>query len=350
MPEKRMRKTSWAALFVVCAAALATLAAAPAPQGSGYHQLKKLTLGGEGAWDYLSADPVSHRLFISRGSHIMVVDADGNVVGDIPNLQGTHGAQLVPELGRGFSSNGRSNSVTILDLKTLAPISEVKLPAADGPDGFMYDPASKSVFVFNARSHDATAVNAKTGEVGGTVPLGGKPEAAAADGAGHAWVNIEDKAQLVEFDSKEYKVLNTSPLPNCEEPTGMAIDIAHKRLFIGCHSKVMLVTDYAGKVVASVPIGQGVDAASFDPATGFAFASCGDGTITVAHEDSPDKYTVVETISTQRGARTMALDTANHRVFTVTSDFGPPPAATADNPNPRPSQVPGTFTLLIYGR
>jgi hypothetical protein len=240
--------------------------------------------------------------------------------------------------------------VTIFDLKTLAPISEVKLPAADGPDGFLYDPASKNVFVFNARSHDATAVNAKTGEVGGTVPLGGKPEAAAADGAGHAWVNVEDKAQLVEFDTKEFKVLNTFPLATCEEPTGMAIDTAHKRLFIGCHSKVMLVTDYAGKVVASVPIGQGVDAASFDPATGFAFASCGDGTITVAHEDSPDKYTVVENISTQRGARTMALDTANHRVFTVTSDFGPPPAATADNPNPRPSQVPGTFTLLIYGR
>lgn len=345
-----MRKMSWAVLFAFCVAAFATLTAAPAPEGSGYHLLKKLTLGGEGGWDYLSADPVSHRLFISRGTHIMVVDADGNVVGDIPNLQGTHGAQLVPEAGRGFSSNGQSNSVTIFDLKTLAATSEVKLPAADGPDGFLYDPATKSVFVFNARSQDATAVNAKTGEVAGTVPLGGKPEAAAADGAGHVWVNIEDKAQLVEFDSKTFKVLNTWPLPTCEEPTGMAIDTAHKRLFIGCHSKVMLVTDYAGKVVASVPIGQGVDAASFDPATGFAFASCGDGTIIVAHEDSPDKYTVVDTIATQRGARTMALDTSNHRVFTVTSDFGPPPAATPDNPNPRPTQIPGTFTLLIYGR
>jgi hypothetical protein len=186
--------------------------------------------------------------------------------------------------------------------------------------------------------------------VAGTVPLGGKPEAAQADGAGHAWVNIEDKAQLVEFDSKEFKVLNTWALPTCEEPTGMAIDTAHKRLFIGCHSKVMLVTDYAGKVVASVPIGQGVDAASFDSATQFAFASCGDGTITVAHEDSPDKYTVVETISTQRGARTMALDTANHRVLTVTADFGPAPAPTAENPNPRPVPVTGTFTVLIYGR
>src|SRR5580704_10725510 len=214
-----MRKTSWAVLFLICAAALATLAAAPAPQSSGYRLLKKLTLGGDGGRDYLSVDPASHRLFISRGTHIMVVDADGAVVGDIPNLQGTHGAQIVPEFGRGFSSNGRSNSVTIFDLKTLATINEVKLPAADGPDGFMYDPASKNVFVFNARSHDATGVNAKTGEVAGTVPLGGKPEAAAADGAGHAWVNIEDKAQLVEFDTKEYKVLNTSALPGCEEPT-----------------------------------------------------------------------------------------------------------------------------------
>ncbi len=345
-----MRKTSWTVLFVICAAAFVTVAAAPAPQGSGYHLVKKLTLGGEGAWDYLSADPVSHRVYLSRGSHIMVVDADGTVVGDVPNLMGTHGAQIVPEIGRGFSSNGRSNSVTIFDLKTLAVINEVKLPAADGPDGFMYDPASKNVFVFNARSHDATAVNAKTGEVAGTVPLGGKPEAAQADGKGHVWVNIEDKAQLVEFDSKEFKVLNTWPLATCEEPTGMAIDTEHKRLFIGCHSKVMLVADYDGKVVASVPIGQGVDAANYDPATGFAFISCGDGTITVAHEDSPDKFTVAETISTQRGARTMTLDTGNHRIYTVTSDFGPAPAATAENPNPRPVQVPGTFTLLIYGR
>ena len=345
-----MRKTNWAALVGVCAVAFATLAAAPPPQGTGYHLLKKITLGGQGGWDYLSADPTSHRLFISRGTHIMVLDADGAVVGDIPNVQGTHGAQIVPELGRGFSSNGRANSVTIFDLKTLATINEVKLPAADGPDGFMYDPATMNVFVFNARSKDATAVNAKTGEVGGTVPLGGKPEAATADGKGHAWVNIEDKAQLIEFDTKTSKVLNTWPLANCEEPTGMAIDTEHKRLFIGCHSKVMLVTDYAGKIVASMPIGQGVDATTFDPSSQLAFVSCGDGTITVAHEDSPDKYTVVDTITTQRGARTMGLDTSNHHIFTVTSDFGPPPAATPENPNPRPAQVPGTFTLLIYGK
>jgi hypothetical protein len=180
--------------------------------------------------------------------------------------------------------------------------------------------------------------------------VAGQPEAAQTDGAGHVWVNLENKAQLLEFDAKELKVLNTWPLPGCEEPTGLASDLDHKRLFIVCHSQQMLVADYNGKVVASVPIGQGVDGSAFDPATGLAFASCGDGTITVVHEDSPDRYTVVQTISTQRGARTMALDTANHNVYTVTSEFGPAPAPTADNPRPRPVPIPSTFTLLIYGR
>ena len=345
-----MRRTIWALLFLVCAAGFVTFAATPAPAGSGYHLLKKITLGGEGGWDYLSADPVSHHVYLSRGTHIMVVDADGKVIGDIPNLKGTHGAEVVPDLGRGFSSNGQSNSITIFDLKTLAPISEVNLPAAQGPDGFMYDPASKRVFVFNGRSHDGTAIDAKTGEVAGTIPLTGKPEAAQTDGMGHAWVNIEDKSEMVEFDTKTLKVLGNFPLPNCDEPTGMSIDRVHQRLFIGCHSKVMLVTSYDGKIVASVPIGEGVDAGNFDPTTQLAFASCGDGTITVAHEDSPDKYTVVDTISTQRGARTMTLDTGNHNLYTVTSDLGPPPAATTENPHPRPTQIPGTFTLMIYGK
>lgn len=342
-----MSKAKWGLLVCCVAAWSGWMAAAPAtPQ---YHLLKKVTLGGEGGWDYLSADPMTHRVFISRGTHIMVVDAEGKVVGDIPNVDGTHGAALVPELNRGFSSNGRANSVTIFDLKTLATIKEVKLQA-DGPDGFLYDPATKRVFTFNARSKDASAVDASTGEVLGNVPLGGKPEAAQSDGAGHVWVNIEDKAQLVEFDPKALRVLNTSPLPGCEEPSGMAIDASRKRLFIGCHSKVMLVAGYDGKVVGSVPIGEGIDAANFDPATKLAFASCGDGTITVAHEDTPGKFTVVQTISTQRGARTMTLDTKNHNIYTVTSDFNPPPAPTAENPRPRPVPIPSTFTLLIYGR
>ncbi len=336
--------------LAVCALLLGAIAA-PAPQGSGYHLVKKLTLGGEGGWDYLNADPATHRVYISRATHLMVLSPDGIVLGDIPNLQGTHGAALAPELNRGYTTNGVSNSMTIFDLKTLAVVKEVKLTGADRPDGFLYDPGSGRVFSFNARSQDATAVDAKTGDVAGSVPLGGKPEAATADGKGHVWVNIEDKSQLVEFDSKALKVVHTWPLTGCEEPTGMAIDNAHRRLFSGCHSGQIMVVDYNdGKIVTTVPIGQGVDSTWFDPGTQYVFASCGDGTLTIAHEDSPDKYTVVDTLQTQRGARTMALDTGNHNIYTVSADFNPPPAPTAENPHPRPVPIPSTFTLMIYGR
>jgi len=318
--------------------------------GSGYQLAKKVTLGGMGGWDYLNADPVSHRVYISRGNHVMVVDADGNVVGDIPNLMGTHGAALAPEFNHGFTSNGGSNSVTMFDLKTLAVLGDTKLPDAVGPDGYVYDPASKRVFTFNGRSNNATAVEAKGGDaIAGSVPLGGKPEAAQADGAGHVFVNIEDKDQLLEFDSGTLKVMNTWPLAPCTQPSGMASDVSHKRLFIGCHNNLMVIVDFTtGKVVTTEPIGTGIDADGFDPGTGFAFASCGDGTITVVHEDTPDKYTVVDTIKTQQGARTMAFDTSNHNIYTVTADMTPAPAPTPENPRPRPVIVPNTFTLLIY--
>jgi DNA-binding beta-propeller fold protein YncE len=331
---------------------LGTKAAPPDGAGSGYHLIKKVLLGGAGGWDYLNADPVSHRVFISRGTHVMVLDPNGNVVGDIPNLMGTHGAAIVNEFNHGFTSNGGSNSVTMFDLKTLATISDIKMPDAMGPDGYIYDPASKRVFTFNGRSNNATAVDAKTGDVvTGSVPLGGKPEAGQADGAGHIFVNVEDKDQLLEFDTKTLAVLNTWPLAPCTQPSGMAIDPAHKRLFVGCHNNLMDVVDYTtGKVIATEPIGTGIDADGFDPTTGFAFASCGDGTITVVHEDTPDKYTVVDTIKTQTGARTMAYDIANHNIYTVTAELMPPAAPTPDNPRPRPQPVPNTFTLLIYGR
>jgi DNA-binding beta-propeller fold protein YncE len=345
-----MRKTLWALVLIAGIAAFVTYGLA-APEGSGYHLVKKIVLGGEGGWDYLSADPTTHRVYISRGTHIMVVDPEGNVVGDIPNLKGTHGAALVPELNRGFSSNGQSNSVTIFDLKTLQVIKEVPLPMAQGPDGYLYDPASKRVFVFNARSQDGTGIDAKTGEVAGMVPVGGKPEAAVADGQGHIFVNNEDKSILVELDSKAFKVLNNWPIEGCDSPAGLAIDTAHKRVFVGCHNKQMVVVDYtSGKAVASIPIGDGVDATWFDPGTQLAFSSCGDGTITAAHEDSPNKYTVVDTIKTQDGARTMALDTGNHNIYTVTADRGPAPAPTAENPRPRPAIIPNTFTLLIFAK
>jgi YVTN family beta-propeller protein len=345
-----MRRTLCALLLCVGSAAFVLYALA-APLGSGYHLVKKVVLGGEGGWDYVNANPDTHRVYISRGTHIMVLDPDGKVVGDIPNLKGTHGAALVPELNRGYSSNGQSNSVTIFDLKTLQVIKEVPLPAAQGPDGYLYDPTSKRVFVFNARSQDATGIDAETGEVAGTVPLGGKPEAAVADGQGHIFVNNEDKTLLVEFDSKTFKVLNNRPIDGCESPSGLAIDTAHKRVFVGCHNQQMVVVDYtAGKSVAKIPIGTGIDATWFDPGTQLAFSSCGDGTITAAHEDSPDKYTVVDTIKTQQGARTMALDTGNHMIYTVTAEFGPTPAASPENPRPRPAIIPNTFTLLIFAK
>jgi DNA-binding beta-propeller fold protein YncE len=335
-----------------CASTLEEFALA-APQGSGgsgYHLAKKVTLGGEGGWDYLLADPATHRVFISRGTHTMVVDSDGKLLGDIPNTQGVHGIALAPEFNRGFTSNGRANTVTIFELDSLKTISEVKV-TGENPDAILYDSSSRRVFTFNGRSGNSTAIDAKTGEVVGTIALGGKPETPQSDGAGHIYVNIEDKSQISALDSAALKVLNTWSIAPCEEPSGLAFDVAHHRLFAGCHNKMMAVVDSTnGKVVATVPIGEGVDADAFDPQTGFAFASCGDGTITVAHEDSPDKYTVVDTIQTQRGARTMTLDPASHNIYTVTAEFGPLPVQAPGQPSQRPPMVPNSFTLLIFTR
>lgn len=318
------------------------------PPASTYHLSKKVVLGGDGGWDYLFADSDTHRVFLSRGSHTMVVDAEGKVLADIPKTDGVHGIAIAPEFNRGFTSNGRANTVTIFNLATLQVTGEVKVNG-ENPDTIIYDPSSKRVFTFNGRTNNASAIDAKTGEVAGVIDLGGKPETAQADGAGHIYANIEDKSTIVALDSKSLRVLSTWPLAPCESPSGLAIDAANHRLFAGCHNKMMAVVDSTnGKIVATPPIGDGVDADSFDPGTGFAFASCGDGTITVVHEDSPDKFTVVDTIMTQRGARTMTVDTKSHTVYTVTSDFAPAPAATPENPRPRPQALPNTFTILIY--
>ncbi len=318
-----------------------------APKDSSYHLLKKLTLGGEGGWDYFDVEPGTGHVFIPRGSHILVVDSEGKQVADIPGVQGAHAIVFAPELKRAFLST--DGSVTILDLTTMKEASEVSLEGKD-PDAILYDASVKRVFTFNGGgSKDATAIDAERGKILGSIPLGGKPETAQADGAGHVYVNVEDKNKIVAFDSNTLKVLNTWPVSPCEEPAGMAIDVAHQRLFAGCHNQLMAVVDYTnGKVVATIPIGKGIDANRFDPGTGLAFASCGDGVITVAHEDSPDKYTVVQTIQTQRGARTMALDTKNHNVYTVTAEFGPPP--TPQRPHPYPTVISKTFTLLIFGQ
>ena len=316
-----------------------------------YKVVQKVTVGGDGGWDYLIVDPAARRLYVTRATRVMVFDADSlKQVGEIPNTNGVHGVALAPELSRGFASNGRANSITIFDLKTLATIEEVKIEGQN-PDAILYDPPTKRVFAFNGRSADATVLDAATGKVVGTIPLGGKPEFATTDLKGHVFVNIEDKSEIAALDPRKLSVENRWPLAPCEEPSGMAIDRANKRLFVGCDNKTMAMVDAAtGRVLATAPIGNGVDANGFDPGTGLAFSSNGAGTLTVAKPDTAGKLTDVADVPTQRGARTMALDEKTHRVFLVTSEFGPPPSPTADQPHPRPPQVPGTFTILVVGR
>jgi DNA-binding beta-propeller fold protein YncE len=347
MVRSRLLPSLGAAAAMVLAASSTVQAQAATP---GYHVIHRINAGGEGGWDYVTADPDGNRLFLSRGTHAMVIDLGRDtVVGDIPNTAGIHGVALAPELNRGFTSNGRDSSVTIFDYKTLAPIAVVKIPGRN-PDAILYDPATKRVFTFNGGTSNATAIDATNGTVVGTVDLGGKPETAVSDG-GKVYANIEDKSEIAVFDPRTLAVLARWPLAPCEEPSGLAIDRVHQRLFAGCGNKTMAVVDMrTGKVVATPAVGSGVDAAGFDPGTQLAFTSNGEGTITVVHEDTPDKYTVVETVPTQRGARTMAVNPKTHRLYTVTAEFGPAPAPTADRPRPRPPMIPGTFVVLELDR
>src|SRR6266481_3463023 len=271
---------------------------------SGYHVSKTIKLGGDGGWDYLTVDAQARRVYISRGTHVMVVDADsGALIGDIPNTNGVHGIAIAPGMDKGFIK-------------------------------------------------DATAIDAKTGTVAGTIALGGKPEFAVADEKGHIFVNIEDTSEIVQFNSDKLAVESRWKIAPGEEPSGLAMDRKHRRLFSVCSNKLMVVVDADnGRVVTTLPIGAGTDAAGFDPETGFAFSSNGgDGTLTVAHEDSPDKFAVVENVPTLRRARTMALDAKTHQVYTVTAEFGQAPAPTTEQPRPRAPMVPGSFTLLILSR
>jgi DNA-binding beta-propeller fold protein YncE len=336
----------WAALVFLFAAA----AGAAFAGGSGYHLKNKIKLGGEGGWDYITFDSTSGRLYISRATHVMVVDgASGKVVGDIPDTQRVHGIALAPDVNRGFTSNGNTADVTIFDLKTLAVIGRAK--TGEGPDAIVYDPVSHRVFTMNGRGKSSTAIDAATGNVAGTIDLGGRPEFAVADGKGHVYVNLEDKSEALELDTQKLTVLHRWPMAPCKEPSGLAIDREHRRLFAGCDNKMMAVIDAdSGKVIATPAIGEGVDANGFDPGTQFAFSSNGDGTLTVVHEDAPDKFTVVENVATQRGARTMAVDEKSHDVYLVTADFGPRPAATTENPRPRPPMIPDSFVVLVYAK
>jgi DNA-binding beta-propeller fold protein YncE len=343
-----MRTTSmWLVSIISASLAAVVLAAA----GLGYHVVATYKVGGDGGWDYLTTDSEARHVYISRGTHVIVIDADsGKSVGDIADTPGVHGIALAPELGRGFTSNGREGTVSIFDLKTLATSSKVKV--GDNPDAILYDPATKRVFTFNGRSQDATAIDAATGNVLGTIKLDGKPEFATSDAKGEIFVNIEDKSELTAIDPNKLEVKAKWPLAPCTEPSGLAIDRKNRRLFVGCDNKMMAVVDADnGKVLATPAIGEGVDATAFDPETGLAFASCGgDGALTIVKEDSKDKFTVAENVPTQKGARTLALDSKTHKVFVVTAQFGPRPAPTADNPRPRPPILPDSFVVLVVGR
>lgn len=346
MRSKSKRRS---AIFLAGLLATCVFSMNAAQNTANYKLVTKLTLGGEGGWDYFDVDPTTGHVFIPRGDHIIVVDSSGKQLADIVGFHDTHAIVFAPELKRAFLS--AEGSVAILDMEKLQAAGAIDLSGKD-PDAILYDPSTKRVFTFNGGgTKDASAIDTASGKVIGTIPLGGKPETAQADGEGHVFVNVEDKDQIVAFDSTTLKILHTWSTAPCKDPAGMAIDIAHKRLFAGCRNQLMAVVDYtSGKVVATVPIGKGVDANRFDPATGLAFASCGDGTITVAHQDSPDKYIVVQTIATQKGARTMTLDPKSHNVYTVTADFGPPPPATPEHPRPWPTIIPKTFTLLIFSQ
>ena len=329
------------------AAILGLFAARPHAADGPYQLVKDIPIGGEGGWDYLSVDSAAKRLYVSHATKVVVVDiAKDVVVGEVADTPGVHGLVVAGSSGRGFSSNGRENKVSVVDLKTLQTISKVETAA--GPDFIMFDPKQKEIYTFNGGGKSATVIDAATGKVVATIPLGGKPEAGVSDGAGRAFVNMENLNNIAVMDVATHAVVASWPIAPGEEAAGLALDARNHRLFIGAHNNLMLMMDSTnGKVVAQVPIGAGVDATWFDPGTGYAFSSCGDGTTTIAHEDSPGKLTLVQTLKTERGARTMALDPSTHRIYVAAAKYEAPAAGAPANA--RPQIVPNSMHLLVYG-
>jgi len=322
---------------------------AKAASGPKLSLLQTLKVGGEGGWDYVALDSEAGRIYLSHGTKVQVLDLDGKPKGEIPDTQGVHGIAIARELDRGFTSNGRANSVTVFKLSTLEVVKVVKI-AGENPDAILYDSATRQVFTFNGRSKDATVLSAESFEILGTIAMGGKPEFAVSDGKGKVFVNVEDTSELLAIDAKARKVLSRWPLKPIEDPSGLAIDVKHNRLFSVGGNQLMAVVDASsGKVVATVATGQGTDAAAYDPGTGCAFASNGrDANLTVIHEDTPDKYTLVGKVPTKPGARTMALDPKTHRIYLPTAEFGPLPKAEPGQ-RVRPPVIAGSFQVLVVG-
>jgi len=327
-----------------------------APQASGYHLLKRIVLGGgEGDqeyFDYITVDTAARRVYLSHRTHVNVIDADsGVVVGDIPGLHQAHGIALVKDLGKGYATDGSGKQVIVFDLKTFNVTGHI--PAGGNTDCVIYDPASKRVFAFNGDSKDSTVIDPKNDTVVATIPMGGRPEYAVADGKGMIYDNISNTNEIVALDSRDLKIKSRWPVAPGGEPTSIAMDVQHRRLFIGGRDPklfVMMDAD-SGKIIGrSFPIGDRVDANFYEPETGLVGLSTREGTLHIFHQDSPDKLTPVETIKTEFGAKTMALDPKTHHIFMTTSDFEPAPTPTAAQPNPQPRALPGTFRLLIYGK
>jgi DNA-binding beta-propeller fold protein YncE len=312
-----------------------------------YTVTRRTTLGGDGGWDYLTVDTAAHRLYISRGTHVQVVNTDTDaLVGDIPDTPGVHGIALDIAAHHGYTSNGRDSTVTVFDTRTLAPLRRVPVPARN-PDAIMFDDFSQRVFTFNGGSASTTAIAVANDSVVGTLALGGKPEFANSDGTGTIFVNIEDTHEIVAFDAKALTVTHRWNLAGCEDPTGQALDRAHHRLFATCGNKVMVVIDSrSGAPVATVPIGDGSDGVMFDDARQLAISANGDGSMTVVHEDTPRQFTVTQTVTTMPRARTLTIDRRTHALYTVSATFGAAPAPTPATPRPRPPMVAGSFTLL----
>jgi DNA-binding beta-propeller fold protein YncE len=326
---------------------LLTPSAAQAPPAgpSGYHILKNIPIGGEGGWDYVATDPVGRRIYVSHDTRVVVLDADTQEkVGEVPGTHRVHGIAVAREFGRGYISNGATSNVTVFDIQSLKTLGLI--PVGTNPDAIIYDAVTKRVFAMNGRSGDISAIDAADGKVIGTVAIGGKLEFAAADGQGTIFVNVEDKSELVHVDARKLTVLHRWPLAPCTEPSGLAMDTAARRLFVACDNKMMAIVNAdTGKIVATLPSGEGTDASAFDPETKFAFASNGEGTLTVVHEDSPDKFSVVENVPTKKSARTMTLDLKTHNVFLPAADFDPPAPG-----EQRGKMKPDSFLLLMLAR
>lgn len=320
---------------------MTALAAMAAPK---YHVIGKIDIGGDGGWDYLVADSAAHRLYVSHATHVVVIDTEANkVVGDIPDTPGVHGIALVTKLNKGFVSNGRGNNVTVFDLKTLKKLGQVA--TGQNPDAIYYDAASNRVLTFNGRSKDATVINADTLKVEGTIALGDKPEFAVGEGKGVVYANLEETHQIAVIDAKKMMLVKKYDLTGCDSPSGLALDAAHMRLFSVCDGNVMSVSDpNAGKVIASVKIGEGPDAAAYDAARGLAFSSNGDGSLTVVAE-AGGKFTVAQTLETHRGARTMALDEKTHKLYLPMAEYEPSTGAAQKRPTPKPN----SFAVMIVG-